>query len=99
MQPPQIKYKEGQRIERANHTGIAYLNSTYKIQCSRTLFPTKLIRLIDGSNSFVTLNRLRQGDVLSNLLFNFTLETEIKKAVVQKNGVLIIARLHIFLGY
>ena len=75
-------------------------------------FPTKLIKLIratlDGSkssvriageisDSFVTLDGLKQGDALSNLLFNIALEGAIRRAGVQRNGT-IITRSHILLG-
>ena len=76
-------------------------------------FPTKLIKLIratlDGSkssvriageisDSFVTLDGLKQGDALSNLLFNIALEGAIRRAGVQRNGT-IITRSHMLLGY
>ena len=75
-------------------------------------FPTKLVKLIratlDGSKScvrvadevstsFVTLDGLKQGDALSNLLFNIALEGAIRRAGVQRNGT-IITRSHMLLG-
>ena len=75
-------------------------------------FPAKLIRLIratlDGSKSsvriadevstsFVTLNGLKQGAALSNLLFNIALEGAIRRYGVQRNGT-IITRSHMLLG-
>ena len=76
-------------------------------------FPAKLIRLIratlDGSKSsvrvadevstsFVTLDGLKQGDALSNLLFNIALEGAIRRSGVQRNGT-IITRSHMLLGF
>lgn len=76
-------------------------------------FPTKLIKLIrmmlDGSKScvriagetsvaFVTLDGLKQGDALSNLLFNIALEGAVRRANVQRNGT-IITKSHMLLGF
>ena len=76
-------------------------------------FPTRLIRLIratlDGSSSsvriageisdsFVTLDGLKQGDGLSNLLFNIALEGAIRRAGVQRSGT-IITKSHMLLGF
>ena len=75
-------------------------NELWHIMLERS-FPTKLIELIratlDGSkssvrivgeifDSFVTLDGLKQGDALSNLLFNIALEGAIGRAGVQRNG-------------
>jgi hypothetical protein len=64
-------------------------------------FPTKLIRLTkatltivtccvimqnDFSESFETRHGLRQGDVLSTLLFNVVLEVIVRRANLQKTG-------------
>jgi hypothetical protein len=64
-------------------------------------FPTKLIRLIkatltivtwcvkkqkDCSESFETRQGLRQGDVLSTLLFNVMLEVIVRRANLQTTG-------------
>ena len=46
----------------------------------------------------MTLDRLKQGDVLSNLLFNIALEGEIRRAGVHRSGT-IITRSHMLLGY
>ncbi|XP_052561955.1 uncharacterized protein LOC120429290 [Culex pipiens pallens] len=76
-------------------------------------FPAKLIRLIratlDGaissvrianetSEAFVTLDGLKQGDALSNLLFIIALEGAARRAGVQRNGTLI-TKSHMLLGY
>jgi hypothetical protein len=76
-------------------------------------FPTKLIKLIrmtlegsrscvriagETSDAFVTLDGLKQGDALSNLLFNIALEGAVRRAGVQRNGT-IITRSHMLLGY
>lgn len=76
-------------------------------------FPAKLIRLIratlDGSkssvrisgetsDSFVTLDGLKQGDALSNLLFNIALEGAIRRSGVQRNGT-IINKSYMLLGF
>jgi Reverse transcriptase (RNA-dependent DNA polymerase) len=64
-------------------------------------FPTKLIRLTeatlrsvlccvkiqnDCSEYFVTRQGLRQGDVLSTLLFNVVLEVIVRRAKIQTSG-------------
>ena len=76
-------------------------------------FPTKLIKLsrmtLEGSKScvriagetsvaFVTLDGLKQGDALSNLLFNIALEGAVRRANVQRNGT-IITKSHMLLGF
>lgn len=76
-------------------------------------FPVKLIRLarikFDDSKSnvritdetsevFVTLEELKQGDALSNLLFNIALEGAVRRSDVQRNGAPI-TKSHILLGY
>ena len=76
-------------------------------------FPTKLIRLIRAtfegftssvritgeiSDPFVTLDGLKQGDGLSNLLFNIALEGAIRRAGVQRSGT-IITKSHMLLGF
>lgn len=52
----------------------------------------------DGSVSFVTLDGLTQGDILSNLLFIIALEVAIRRLSVQRNGT-IIARSHMLLSF
>ena len=76
-------------------------------------FPTKLIKLsrmtLEGSKScvritgetsaaFVTLDGLKQGDALNNLLFNIGLEGEVRRANVERNGT-IITKSHMLLGF
>lgn len=76
-------------------------------------FPAKLIRLIratlDGSkssvrvadeisSSFVTFDGLKQGDALSNLLFNIALEGAIRRAGVHRSGT-IVTKSHMLLGF
>lgn len=46
----------------------------------------------------MTLDGLKQGDALSNLLFNIALEGAIRRAGVQRNGT-IITRSHMLLGF
>ena len=50
------------------------------------------------SGAFVTLNGLKQGDGLSNLLFNIALEGAIRRAGVQRSGT-IITKSHMLLGF
>lgn len=74
-------------------------------------FPTKLIRLIRAtlvgsklsvrvtvSSSFVTLDGLKQSVALSNILFNVALEGAIRRAGVQRSGI-IAMRSHMLLGF
>ncbi|XP_038121252.1 uncharacterized protein LOC119770429 [Culex quinquefasciatus] len=87
-------------------------NELWKIMLEHG-FPAKLIRLIratlDGAKSsvrianetseaFVTLDGLKQGDALSNLLFIIALEGAARRAGVQRNGTLI-TKSHMLLGY
>lgn len=87
-------------------------NELWKIMVEHG-FPAKLIRLIratlDGAKSsvrianetseaFVTLDGLKQGDALSNLLFIIALEGAARRAGVQRNGTLI-TKSHMLLGY
>ncbi|XP_038117204.1 uncharacterized protein LOC119769300 [Culex quinquefasciatus] len=87
-------------------------NELWKIMLEHG-FPAKLIRLIratlDGAKSsvrianetseaFVTLDGLKQGDALSNLLFIIVLEGAARRAGVQRNGTLI-TKSHMLLGY
>jgi hypothetical protein len=75
-------------------------NEVY-VDMSRLNFPTKLIRLNkatltivmccakiqnDCSKSFETRQELRQGDVLSMLLFNIVLEVIVRRANLQTTG-------------
>lgn len=53
---------------------------------------------VEVSNSFVTLVGLKQGDALSNSLFNIALEGMIKRSDVQRNGI-IITWTHMLLGF
>ena len=50
------------------------------------------------SDSFVTLDGLKQGDGLSNLLFDIALEGAIRRAGVQRSGT-IISKSHMLLGF
>ena len=74
---------------------------------------TKLIKLVrttlEGSAScvritgetsvaFVTLDGLKQGDALSNLQFNITLDGAVRKTNVERNGT-IITKSHMLLGF
>ncbi|KXJ67862.1 hypothetical protein RP20_CCG008536 [Aedes albopictus] len=67
-------------------------------------FPAKLIRLIRAtrdrskssvrvageiSSSFVTFDGLKQGDALSNLLFNMALEGAIRSSGVHRSGTIV----------
>ncbi|XP_062709021.1 uncharacterized protein LOC134288373 [Aedes albopictus] len=76
-------------------------------------FPVKLIRLVrvtlgssksgvwvadEISSLFVALDGLKQGDVLSNLLLNITLERAIRRAGVQRSGP-IVTKSHVLLGF
>jgi hypothetical protein len=69
--------------------------------CQSSFFPTKLIRLTkttlttvtccvkiqnDCSDSFETRQGLRQGDVLSTLLFDVVLEVIVRRANLQTSG-------------
>lgn len=70
----------------------------------RNGYPSKLIRLIyvtvggskssvrvadEISSSFVTLDGLKQGDALSNLLFNIALEGATRRTGVQRTGTIV----------
>ncbi|XP_055632614.1 uncharacterized protein LOC129773088 [Toxorhynchites rutilus septentrionalis] len=76
-------------------------------------FPTKLIKLsrliLEGSKScvrradetsaaFAMLDGLKQGDELSNSLFNIALEGAVRRANVQGNG-RVITKSHMLLGF
>jgi hypothetical protein len=87
-----------EEIEAAYDTIIK--NKVY-VGMSELNFPTKIIRLTkatltivtccvkiqtDCSESFETRQGLRQGDVLSTLLFNIVLEVIVRRANLQTNG-------------
>ena len=52
----------------------------------------------ETSAAFVTLDGLKQGDALSNLLFNIALEGAVRRANVERNGT-IITKSHMLLGF
>ena len=57
------------------------------------------VRIADKSSAaFVTLNGLKQGDELSNLLFNIALEGAVRRANVERNST-IITKSHMLLGF